>query len=46
LTLYFRQLTAWGFSVPQAVCLSSFDRYNGDMVVAGRGEILAGMHRE
>ena len=42
LTLYFRQLAAWGFSVPQAVCQASLDRYNGDMVVGGRGEILAG----
>ena len=42
LTLYFRQLAAWGFSVPRAVSLACLDRYNGDMVVGGRGEILAG----
>ncbi len=42
LTLYFQQLRAWGFSVPQAVSTAYLDRYNGDMVVGGRGEILAG----
>jgi hypothetical protein len=40
----FRQLAAWGFAVPQAVCQASLDRYNGDMAVGGRGEILAGRH--
>jgi len=44
LTLYFQQLKAWGFSVPQAVSSACLDRYNGDMVVGGRGEILAGQH--
>lgn len=44
LTLYFRQLAAWGFSVPRAVSLACLDRYNGDMVVGGRGEILAGQN--
>ena len=42
LTLYCQQLSAWGFSVPRAVSLAYLDRYNGDMVVSGRGEILAG----
>jgi len=44
LTLYCQQLGAWGFSVPQAVSTAYLDRYNGDMVVGGRGEILAGQH--
>lgn len=44
LALYFQQLSAWGFSVPRAVSLACLDRYNGDMVVGGRGEILAGQH--
>ena len=42
LALYFQQLAAWGFAVPREVSSGSLDRYNGDMVVGGRGEILAG----
>jgi len=44
LALYFQQLRAWGFAVPRAVSLAYLDRYNGDLVVGGRGEILAGQH--
>jgi len=44
LTLYYQQLAAWGFSVPRSVSSAWLDRYNGDMVVGGRGEILAGQH--
>ncbi len=42
LTVYFQQLSEWGFSMPRTVSAASLDRYNGDMVVGGRGEILAG----
>jgi formylmethanofuran dehydrogenase subunit C len=42
LTVYLKQLSARGFAVPAAVLSARLDRYNGDSVVGGRGEILAG----
>jgi formylmethanofuran dehydrogenase subunit C len=44
LTLYFRQLQELGFTVPQAVCTARLDRYNGDLVNGGQGEVLVGRH--
>jgi formylmethanofuran dehydrogenase subunit C len=41
LTLYCRQLEAWGFAMPRAVSSAFFERYNGDRVVDGKAEILA-----
>jgi formylmethanofuran dehydrogenase subunit C len=42
LRLYARQLHDWGFVVPAAVSSAWLERYNGDLVAGGRGEILAG----
>jgi hypothetical protein len=39
LTLYFRQLGACGFSVPQAICRACSDRYNDYIRAGGRGEM-------
>lgn len=44
LTIYFRQLAEWGFPIPETVSSAPMDRYNGDLVVGGRGEILFGLH--
>ncbi|HEV3121556.1 MAG TPA: formylmethanofuran dehydrogenase subunit C [Isosphaeraceae bacterium] len=40
LALYLRQLCAWSFPVPTSAFAGSFDRYNGDLVEGGQGEIL------
>jgi formylmethanofuran dehydrogenase subunit C len=40
-TLYLRQLRAWGFPVPDAAFAGLFQRYNGDLVERGQGEVLA-----
>ncbi len=39
-TIYLRQLAAWGFGVPPAVFDGTLARYNGDRADRGRGEIL------
>jgi formylmethanofuran dehydrogenase subunit C len=39
-TVYLRQLRAWGFPVPEASFGGTFERYNGDVVARGQGEIL------
>jgi formylmethanofuran dehydrogenase subunit C len=39
-TLYLRQLGAWGFPVPDPAFSGTFERYNGDRVEAGQGEVL------
>ena len=40
LGLYLRKLAAWGFAAdPQAVS-GSFDRFSGDLVALGKGEVL------
>jgi formylmethanofuran dehydrogenase subunit C len=39
-TLYLRRLREWGFPVPEAAFSAMLDRYNGDLVVRGQGEIL------
>jgi formylmethanofuran dehydrogenase subunit C len=44
LTIYYRQLAEWGFAVSRAVSSTPLERYNGDMVVKGQGEILVGQH--
>lgn len=46
LKLYYRQLAAWGFAVSGAVSSALLDRYNGDRVGDGQGEILAGQCRD
>jgi formylmethanofuran dehydrogenase subunit C len=40
LTLYLRQLQAWGFPVPGDASGGLVDRYNGDLLAGGKGEIL------
>ncbi len=40
LTIYLRQLRAWGFDVPEAVFSGGLARYNGDRADRGQGEIL------
>jgi formylmethanofuran dehydrogenase subunit C len=42
LALYYRQLAGWGFAISEAVSSAWLERYNGDLVVGGQGEILAG----
>ena len=44
LTIYYRQLAEWGFPVSRAVSSALLERYNGDMVVGGQGEVLVGQH--
>ena len=44
LAVYYRQLAEWGFAVPGAVSSGLLERYNGDLIVGGQGEILAGRH--
>ncbi|MFO0890447.1 MAG: formylmethanofuran dehydrogenase subunit C [Isosphaeraceae bacterium] len=46
LALYYRQLDAWGFAIPRAVSSALLDRYNGDLVVDGHGEVLAATPHE
>jgi formylmethanofuran dehydrogenase subunit C len=38
--LYLRQLVAWGFPVPAQAFTGTFERYNGDLVERGQGEVL------
>lgn len=40
LTIYLRQLAAWGFAVPEAAFLATPLRYNGDLAAGGQGELL------
>jgi formylmethanofuran dehydrogenase subunit C len=40
LTLYLRQLAAWGIDLPEGVFSGRFDRYNGDLAGLGQGELL------
>jgi formylmethanofuran dehydrogenase subunit C len=40
LALFLRQLRTWRFPVPEDAFHGSFDRYNGDLVEGGQGEIL------
>jgi formylmethanofuran dehydrogenase subunit C len=40
LTVYLRQLAAWGFPAPGWVLTAAFERYNGDLADGGQGEIL------
>lgn len=41
-TLYYNQLAEWGFPVPAAMSSPELERYNGDLVAGGQGEILVG----
>jgi formylmethanofuran dehydrogenase subunit C len=43
LQLYLRQLLAWGFPLPGDVMGGVYQRYSGDLVALGRGEVL---HRQ
>ncbi len=40
LTIYLRQLAAWGFEVPEAADRATPLRYNGDLAAGGQGELL------
>ena len=40
LGLYLRRLRHWGFPVPEAAFTGPWERYNGDLVEQGQGEIL------
>lgn len=40
LSLYLRQLRAWGFVVPEPLFQGSWRRFSGDLVALGKGEIL------
>ena len=39
-TIYLKQLQAWGFDVPKPVFAGQFARYNGDRADRGQGEVL------
>ncbi|WP_422925296.1 formylmethanofuran dehydrogenase subunit C [Singulisphaera sp. PoT] len=41
LNLYLKRLMEWGFPVPEATFSGRLQRYNGDLVEGGQGEILA-----
>lgn len=40
LTLYLKQLQDWGFDVPPDAFEAEFERYNGDLIASGKGEVL------
>jgi formylmethanofuran dehydrogenase subunit C len=40
LTLYFNQLRAWGFHVPESVYQATWQRFSGDLLALGKGEFL------
>jgi formylmethanofuran dehydrogenase subunit C len=40
LRLYLRQIQAWGFPLPDASLRGFYERYSGDLVSLGKGEIL------
>lgn len=40
LTIYLRELRAVGFPTPQASYFRVFDRYNGDLLEGGHGEVM------
>ena len=40
LGLYFRQLRAWGFPVPDRLFRGGWRRFSGDLIELGKGEIL------
>jgi formylmethanofuran dehydrogenase subunit C len=40
LDLYFRQLRAWNFPVADALFQGRWQRFNGDLLALGKGEIL------
>jgi formylmethanofuran dehydrogenase subunit C len=41
MSLYLRQLRAWGFPVVDEFLHGHYERYSGDLVALGKGEILA-----
>ncbi len=42
LSIYLRQVARWGFPVPPEIFDEEVDRYNGDVIEGGIGEILVG----
>lgn len=40
LRIYLRQLQAWGFPVPEESLHGFYQRYSGDLVALGKGEVL------
>ena len=40
-TLYLKRLQGWGFPVPPRAFAGAFDRYNGDLIEGGQGEVWA-----
>jgi formylmethanofuran dehydrogenase subunit C len=42
LTIYLKQLRAWGFPATLADASSGWERYNGDLAAGGQGEVLVG----
>jgi formylmethanofuran dehydrogenase subunit C len=40
LHLYLKQLREWGFAVDTALVNQQFERYSGDLIALGKGEIL------
>lgn len=45
LTICAKQLSKWGFSMPEMMSPGPFDRYNGDLANGGQGEILIAARR-
>jgi formylmethanofuran dehydrogenase subunit C len=45
LAVYLRRLAAWGFAVPELTPSAAFERYNGDLLSLGKGEILGMVDR-
>ena len=43
LTLYLRRFREWGFPIPPSAFSCPVERYNGDLVEHGQGEILVGV---
>jgi formylmethanofuran dehydrogenase subunit C len=44
MSLYLNQLRAWNFSFPKEILQNSYRRYSGDLVAAGKGEVLVMSH--
>jgi len=40
LRLFLRQLRGWGFALPADCESSCYERYSGDLVALGKGEVL------
>src|SRR5262249_34246754 len=44
LRVYLRQLHAWGFALPADCEDGPYQRFSGDLVVLGKGEVLVWLH--